>query len=82
MAEGDFEAEGAELAYVVGELSADADPAVVSLRQYPRLSALIRGVARHPAMTSCALPSMTSSAAADSAAMGTTAKSGRSASDR
>jgi hypothetical protein len=35
-------------------------------------------VARHPAMTSCALPSMTSSAASDSATMSTAAKSERS----
>jgi hypothetical protein len=81
-AEGDFEAEGAGLADVVGELPADAGPAVVGLRQYPRLLALIRAVARHPAMTSCALLSMTSSATSDSAAMSTAAKSERSASDK
>jgi len=36
---------------------------------YMLLSALMRAVARHPAMTSCALPSMVNSAASESAAM-------------
>lgn len=47
-----------------------------------RVSALIRAVARQPAMTSCALRSMASSAASDSAEISSSAKQGCSVGDR
>jgi hypothetical protein len=47
--------------------------------RYRPWSALIRAVARQPAITSCAVRSMASSAASDSAAMSSSAKPSRSA---
>src|ERR1700730_11841706 len=53
-----------------------------SARAYCPLSALIRAVARHPAITSCAFWSMVSSAASASAAISSAVTSVRSAADR